>query len=180
MEIPPILGLIALSQLCKIFLIDPQIANSQISRALYAIFFVRALTNSRYGFVRKNRKKVDKILNYTICLAFYWYFWDVECWTPVVAEESDWIAGWFPFKYTSTDSFKSCSHGTYLVPPTLQRHNTENCRNKYSQKRNCPSSVLISPFICLWVIYIFLKSVAYSAAEKYINMNRSWEYINRF
>ncbi len=43
-------------------------------------------------------------------------------------------------------------------------------RSKYSQKRHCEASVLISTFRCPW-------GSAYSAAGKYAD--RSWDYINR-
>ncbi len=52
-------------------------------------------------------------------------------------------------------------------------------QNKYSQKRNCAATVQIFTMLCLWLIYIFPRSMclAYSAAGKY--GYRSWAYINR-
>ncbi len=50
-------------------------------------------------------------------------------------------------------------------------------RNKYSQKRNCAGTVLISTFMCLWAIYIFPPSICQFCCRKYVD--RSWEYKNR-
>jgi hypothetical protein len=50
-------------------------------------------------------------------------------------------------------------------------------RKKYSQKRNIGASVQISTFICLWVIYIFPRSVCLFCWRKYVD--RSWDCINR-
>ncbi len=51
----------------------------------------------------------------------------------------------------------------------LQRQNTE--------ISNRGLSVPISTFMCLWVIYIFQRSVCLICWRKYVD--RSWEYINR-
>ncbi len=50
-------------------------------------------------------------------------------------------------------------------------------RNKYSQKMNIRVSVPVSTFMCLWLIYIFPRSVCLFCWRKYVD--RSWDFINR-
>ncbi len=90
----------------------------------------------------ENRKKSIQLFNCTICLEFYLYFWVVECCTMYTRRRGR----------IRLNSWKL--KNKYLVPPSLQIHNTE-IQNKYSlRKKNCPFSVLISTFMCLWAIYM--------------------------
>jgi hypothetical protein len=79
---------------------------------------------------------------------------------------------------------------TLFIPPRVEDHNElhstpqSNCkepipkiRNKYSQRRNCSTTVPISTFICHWAIYIFPRSICLFCCRKYVD--RSEEYINR-
>jgi hypothetical protein len=50
-------------------------------------------------------------------------------------------------------------------------------RNKYSQKRNCAATFLITTFMCLWAISIFPWSICLLCCRKYVAW--SWEYVNR-
>jgi hypothetical protein len=63
----------------------------------------------------------------------------------------------------------------FVLDSSLQRHNTEKW-NKYSQKRKCAASVLVSTFMFLWAIYIFPGSVCPFCCRK---VDRFWKYINR-
>jgi hypothetical protein len=64
--------------------------------------------------------------------------------------------------------------------PLSTSHCTEphsKIQNKYSQKRNCTTTVPNSTFVCLWAIYIFPRSICLFSCRKYVD--RSREYINR-
>ncbi len=78
---------------------------------------------------------------------------------------------------------------TLFIPQRVEDHNElhstpqSHCkepipkiRNKYSQRRNCMTTVPISTFICLWAIYIFPWSICLFCCRKYVD--RSWEYRN--
>ncbi len=55
-------------------------------------------------------------------------------------------------------------------------------RNKYSQKRNCAATILISTLMCLWAIYIFSRSICIFCCRKicgsivgiYISLTDTW------
>ncbi len=49
--------------------------------------------------------------------------------------------------------------------------------NRYSQKRNCTATAIISTFMCLWTIYTYPRLICLFCCRKYVD--RSWEYINR-
>ncbi len=49
--------------------------------------------------------------------------------------------------------------------------------NTCSHKKNSGATVPISTFMCLWVIYVFPRSICLFCCRIYVD--RSWEYINR-
>jgi hypothetical protein len=51
-------------------------------------------------------------------------------------------------------------------------------RNKYSQKRNCAGTVLISTFMCLWAIYIFPPSICQFCCRKYVDRSFAHRHMN--
>jgi hypothetical protein len=65
-------------------------------------------------------------------------------------------------------SFNCAVHWKEPIPKIL---------NKYSQKRNCTATAIISTFMCLWAIYTFPWLICLFCCRKYVD--RSWEYINR-
>ncbi len=58
-----------------------------------------------------------------------------------------------------------------------QRKKNPKMGNKYSQKRNCATTVPISTFMFLWAFYISPRSISLFCCREYVD--RSWSYTNR-